>query len=448
MFDRKIVKYLAEWKGRKDRKPLILRGARQVGKTSAVLIFSEKYFKDIVYVNLENPDHFKLFQDKISLRDFENIIKIKFHKKVVPGETLIFIDEIQNSPSLISLLRFFYEERPELHVIGAGSLLEAKIDREGFSVPVGRVEFAYLYPLDFFEYLQAKEEGDLLDFLRNVSINDTIPEGIHSIALRNFYEYTMIGGMPEIVKIYRESYDIDRLRGVYSSLFTSYCEDLYKYSNLADVKYLNYVIEKSPFFSGCIFKYEKFGGSNFRSREMSKTFNTLEKVMLLYQVQATKSTEQPLVPQRKRPKKLIFLDVGLANYQMNIQHEFLNLKDLNSFYRGNIAEQITGQNILSQFIETPPRIFYWAKDKKEGSAEVDFCISLRGRNLGIEVKSGSAGKLRSLYSFAKSVKNKYIIRIYGNSLYNKEIEYNGEKYNLVSIPFYLLPRILETGFLF
>lgn len=156
VFNRKIINYLVEWKGNADRKPLILRGARQVGKTSAVLSFAKRYFSDLIYLNLENIDHLKFFREDISLNDFENIIEIKFHKKIKPGNTLIFIDEIQNSPALIKLLRFFYEERPELHVISAGSLLEAKIEKEGFLFPVGRIEFAYMYPLDFFEFLEAK----------------------------------------------------------------------------------------------------------------------------------------------------------------------------------------------------------------------------------------------------------------------------------------------------
>jgi len=367
MFTRKVIDYLVNWKNKKTRKPLILRGARQVGKTSAVLMFAEKYFKNIIYLNLEKTEHLNLFKEDLSLEDFEKVIQIKFHQEIIPPKTLVFIDEIQNSPSLIKLLRFFYEERPDIYIIAAGSLLQAKIEREGLSLPVGRVEYAYLYPLDFFEYLKAKRETGLLSFLKNVSLDERIPQGIHEIALKLFYEYTMIGGMPEIVKVFLERKNIEELKGIYSSLFTSYSEDVYKYSSLANSKYLTYVIEKSPLFAGTNITYEKFGSSNFRSREMGKAFDILEKVMLLYQIQATKSTELPIIAQRKRPKKLLFLDAGLVNYQMGIQEEFLNLGDLNDFYRGRIAEQIVGQNILAQFIDFPPKIFYWAKEKNRGS---------------------------------------------------------------------------------
>jgi len=162
MFNRRIINYLASWKDKKARKPLILRGARQVGKTSAILMFAKKHFKNIVYLNLEKIEHLNLFKEKISLEDFEKIIQIKFHQKIIPQDTLIFIDEIQNSPSLIKLLRFFYEERPDIYVVAAGSLFQAKIEREGLSLPVGRIEYAYLYPLDFFEYLEARKENELL----------------------------------------------------------------------------------------------------------------------------------------------------------------------------------------------------------------------------------------------------------------------------------------------
>lgn len=448
MFNRRIIKYLIEWKSSKHRKPLVIRGARQVGKTSAILLFAEKYFKDLVYINLENIEHLKLFREELSLKDFEDIIQVKFHRKILPKDTLVFIDEIQNSPSLIKLLRFFYEEKPEVCVVCAGSLLEARVEREGFSFPVGRVEFAYLYPLDFFEYLEAKNESELLNFLRNVTFKDKISPGIHQLALKNFSEYTMIGGMPEIVKVYLEKKDIQHLKSVYSSLFTSYCEDVYKYSSLSEAKYLSFVIEKAPLFAGNAITYEKFGSSNFRSREMGKTFNTLEKVMLLYQVQATKSQDSPLIPQRKRPKKLIFLDVGLVNHQMNIQEQFLSPSDLNDFYRGRIAEQVTGQNLLSQFSNFSPQIFYWSREKTEGSAEVDFCFSLGGKNLGIEVKSQTAGRLKSLFSFAKNVKNSYLVRVYGGTLLKEKVKYEDRVFSLASIPFYLIPRIFDHHFLF
>jgi len=443
MLPRRITSCLVEWKNKKDRKPLVLRGARQVGKTSAALMFGKQNFQNVIHLNLENIEHLRLFREEISLDDFEKIIQIKFHQKITPGKSLVFIDEIQNSPSLIKLLRFFYEERPEVHVLAAGSLFQAKIEGEGFSLPVGRIEYAYLYPFDFFEYLEARSEIELLNFLKSVSSEENIPEAIHQEGLWHFYEYAMIGGMPEVVKSYTENPNIDNLKPIYSSLFTSYAEDVYKYSSLANRKYLSYVIEQSPLFAGTRITYEKFGGSNFRSREMSGAFETLEKVMLIYQANATKSTEIPLIKQSKRPKKLIFLDVGLVNHRMDSQDEYINIKDLSSFYRGRIAEQVIGQNIIAQYVDHIPMILYWAKGKPEGAAEVDFCIQNKGDILGVEIKAGGAGRLRSLISFADNVKNHKLIRIYGGRLKKEKIKIKDRTYNLVSVPFYLTPRISD-----
>ncbi|MCK4377278.1 MAG: ATP-binding protein [Actinomycetia bacterium] len=442
MFHRKIINYLVKWKDKRERKPLVIRGARQVGKTSAVLMFAKKYFKNIINLNLEKSEHLSLFREPVSIEDFEKIIQIKFHQKIIPGKTLVFIDEIQNSPSLIKLLRFFYEEKPDIHVIAAGSLLQAKIEREGLSMPVGRVEYVYLYPLDFFEYLEVKGERELLNFLKDVYLEEHIPRGIHDISLKLFYEYTMVGGMPEIVKIFLEKKDIENLRNIYSSIFTSYTEDVFKYTSLANSKYLAYVIETAPLFAGTNIKYERFGSSDYRSREMSRAFYTLEKVMILYQVQKTNSKNLPLIGKRREPK-LLFLDIGLVNYQMGIQENFINLKNLNDFYRGRIAEQVVGQNILAQFINYPPKIFYWAREKPKGSAEIDFCLNRKGYILGIEVKSGKSGRLKSLFSFGDLVKNSILIRIYSGELKKENIQYSGKNFTLFSLPFYLVPRILE-----
>jgi len=443
MFDRNILKYLKQWKDKRDRKPLVLRGGRQVGKTSAVLMFGEKHFPHVLHINLENVEHSRLFKGNISLDEFKDIVRVKLAQPVTPGQTLVFLDEIQNAPGLIKLLRFFYEQMPDLHVIASGSLLDVILEREGFSFPVGRVEFAYMYPLDFFEFLGAQKERELLDYLKNTSPKKKIPDAIHEDALKKFYEYTMIGGMPEIVRTYAANGDMNALSPLYAALLTGYSEDVYKYSSLANSKYLHYVIEKAPLYAGTTITYDKFGDSHFRSREMGQAFSTLERVMLLYQVWATKSTGIPLVEQFKRPRKLLFLDAGLVNHQMGIQGDFLNLKDLAGLYRGRVAEQVAGQNILAQFMYSLPKVLYWAREKTEGIAEVDFCLQHKGKILGIEVKSASANKLKSLFSFAQAVPDSRLIRIYSGQLKEEKIGISGKSFKVLSLPFYLAPRVLD-----
>ena len=446
MLERRIIKYLKEWKEKDNRKPFILRGARQVGKTFIIWEFGKRYFKDVIYLNMENPEHFNLFLKDVSLEEFEKIVEIKFHKKIT-SQSLVFIDEIQNSPPLIRLLRFFYEDKPEIPVICAGSLFKVKIEKEGLNLPVGRVEYLYLYPLDFFEYLMAKNEDKLLEFLKNIKVGERIPEGIHKLALKLFYEYTMIGGMPEVVNTYLNTQSIEKAKKLCSDIFTAYSEDIYKYTSFANAKYINYVIEKSPLFCGEKIKYENFAGSNFRSREIHKAFELLEKVKLLYEVKATKSTQLPLIPKLKRPKKLIFLDVGLVNYKMGIYSEYLNISDLNEFYRGKISEQIVVQNLIAQYSYTEPEIFYWAKEKPVSRAEVDFCLAREEEILGIEVKSGISKKLKSLFIFALEIKNSQPLRIWPGEFKREMIEVENKKINLISLPFYLVCRVLEKDFL-
>ncbi|MFC1495991.1 ATP-binding protein [Candidatus Margulisiibacteriota bacterium] len=439
MYNRRVIKFLDKWRQRKQRKPLILRGARQVGKTSAVEIFAKRYFKYLIDINLEKAEHLRLFNNQPSLDEFLTIIKAEFKISIIPGETLIFIDEIQNSPHLIKLLRFFYEERPELHIIVAGSLLEAMITREGFSFPVGRVEFCYMYPLDFFEYLEAKQENELLKMLKTYELSQTIPEAIHQMALRIFYEYAMIGGMPEAVAEYLSNHDINNVVKIYSALMAGYLDDVYKYASQADAKYISFIIENAPLFAGTQITYEKFGGSNFRSREMSKAFTLLEKVRLLYQIRATQSNSLPLVPKERRAKKLIYVDIGLINYRLNVLNEYLSINDFGGFFRGKMAEQLVAQNIFSQYIDEVPRIYYWARDRKEGSAEVDFCLNFKGKTLGVEVKSGKVGRLKSLSIFAKYNQESTLIRVYSGRLTKEKINNR----NMISLPFYMVPRIFD-----
>ena len=443
MFDRRIIEYLRDWKDKPSRKPLVVRGARQVGKTSAILIFGKSYFKEIVHLNLEKNEHLRWFKKALSLQDLLNILQVNWKAKLIPGETLIFIDEIQNAPNLIQLLRFFYEDRPDLHVIAAGSLLEAKIEKEGFSFPVGRVEFCYLYPLDFFEYLKAKGEDKLLTLLRGTTLTNPLPAPIHDAALKLFYEYCMVGGMPGVIKEYLENQNINKLLGLYGSLLTAYIEDVHKYASQAEAKYLGHIIETAPLFAGTTITYEKFGGSNYRSREISKAFSLLEKVMLLTQIRATSSLGIPIIAKEKRPKKLIYLDVGLVNFRMNILTAFMQMTDFDGLYQGRIAEQVVAQNILASFTSYPAQLYYWARERQKGSAEVDFCLNHQGKTLGLEVKAGKKGRLKSLQVFAQQVEAPLLARCYSGELKKEKFPIDDKHQSLMSIPFYLVPRIFD-----
>ena len=442
MFNRKILNDLKKWKRSIDRKPLIIRGARQVGKTSAVLMFAKQNYSNVIYINLEKAEHARLFRAQISLDEFLNIIQIKF-KTEITKNTLIFIDEIQNNPSLISLLRFFYEERKDISVIAAGSLLEVKIQKEGLEMPVGRVQYMYMYPLDFFEFLEAIGDINLIKFLKTIDINSKIPTSIHIEALSKFKQYVLIGGMPEVVAKYIKVKNYYELQTIYSSLFTSYMEDVYKYSSHAEAKYLSFIIDNAPLFAGTTITYNKFAGSNYSSREISRAFETLNKTMLVNSVKGTISCKLPLIPKNKKPSKLIFLDTGLVNARLGMIEQFLNTDKIDNFYQGRIAEQVVGQHLLSFDLNQPLNIYYWSREKPLGSAEVDFSFVYKGKIIGIEVKSGSSGKLRSLVQFSKLVNPSVIIKISSQPFGQEKISIANEQYPLLSVPFYLLPRLLS-----
>ena len=442
MFERDFTNYLKRWKNSKGRKPLILRGARQVGKTSVVKMFGEKEFDNLVSINLEKSKDFELFKDVMSLEEFKKVINIAYGKELIAKKTLLFIDEIQNTPNLIELLRFFYEDFQKLHVIATGSLLDVKIKKQGLEMPVGRVEYAYLYPLTFFEFLEAVGEEALLGFLRKVDIREDIPQGIHQKALKLFNEYALIGGMPEIVSLYIQKASQERLDSTYHALLTAYNEDVYKYALKADIKYISYALEQAPYFAGERITYSKFSGSLYRSREMSEAFSILEKAMLLTQIRATKSVQLPLIGQEKRAKKLLYLDVGLVNFKNEIQSKFLRLKDLSDIYRGRIAEQVVGQNLLASEINREQTLYYWGRNKSGSSAEVDFCLVQDGNIIGIEVKSGHSSKLKSLFSLGNVAEGSKLVRVYSGKLKNEKIKYINKEYNLLSVPFYLINRTL------
>ncbi|MFC1595912.1 ATP-binding protein [Candidatus Margulisiibacteriota bacterium] len=442
MFDRNITKYLISWKERPARKPLIIRGARQVGKTVAVELFAEE-FQSFVSLNLDRNDHLQLFHNTNNVQELIQAIQLKTNIRIIPGSTLLFIDEIQNSPEAIKLLRFFYEDFPDLHVVAAGSLLEVKMAKEGFSFPVGRVEYCYMYPVSFNEYLQAMGEAEALHYLSTCTANTSIPPNIHNMLMQKFHEYIFVGGMPEAVKAFAENRDYLELNNIYESILTSYYDDIHKYATKAEVPYIQHCFDKAPFYAGQRMKYEGFGESNYRSREMKNALTLLEKAMIIHSVLPAPSLRLPILPNLKKAGKLLFLDVGLMNYRLGLREQLHTFSALDDLYRGFIAEQIVGQSILvSGEVNQHRQVHYWYRDKQGSSAEVDFVIPFKDTVIPIEVKSGKAGKLRSLHQFMAKADHDIGVRIYSGPL-KLEVQktQDNRSYKLLSLPFYLIERL-------
>lgn len=434
MFRRKIQSLLEEWQKSAIRKPLIIRGARQVGKTSVVREFAHDNFKELLEINLEKREHYRMFDPSTGVDDFLQRVSLMFDKNVESGKTLLFFDEIQESQNVMELLRFFAEEKPDLHIIAAGSLLEDKMG-SGWTIPVGRVEYMYLYPLTFFEYLQAKGKLKLLEKLQNLKLGDGLP--VSELSKELFKEYVRIGGMPEVVANFVKNGSYGEVKEILTRLRVAYDDDIAKYAkSISERKYLELVVEYSPKIAGGLYKYENFGGSLYRSREMGEAIGKIEKVMLLRQVKAINSTNLPLISKDMRPKKMIWLDIGMVNEANNIYQEMIK-----GIYQGKIMEQIVGQTLIAGDARRQMKLGYWARNRDEGSAEVDFCFQHEDYVVGMEVKSGSIQEMKSLFSMLKRGADRVIpIRVSWDELGVENYQYDGKKYKILSLPFCLLER--------
>ena len=304
-------------------------------------------------------------------------------------------------------------------------------------MPVERIDYKYVYPMTFFEYLQAMKKNALLDILNSISPGEQFE--FKDLASSLFKNYIITGGMPEVVNSYINSGNYDEVKTILNRLQTAYTDDIRKYSKSnSDNKYLEYVIEYGARVAGLLFTYENFGGSNYHSREMAEAIGTVEKVMLLKQAVAISLPVLPLTPKFKRPKKMIWLDVGLVNFINDAYKELIT-----GVYKGRIMEQVVGQAIISGGVHKKTELYYWAKERKHGSAEVDFCIQHGTRLVGIEVKSGNILKLRSLFSMASADKNVIPVRVSWDDLKIEKYEFSGKTYKLLSIPFYLIDRLTD-----
>lgn len=440
MLDRSIIGELKKWAASKNRKPLILRGARQVGKTTAVNIFSQK-FDQYIYLNLEIEEEAEFFENK---KPIHEIVKALFFFKNIPvtsGKALIFIDEIQNSPRAIMMLRYFYECYPDLYIIAAGSLFEIMLANKQISFPVGRVQFLYLYPLTFQEFLFAKKEDLALEAINTIPF----PDYAHSKLLQLFHEYTLIGGMPEIVDNYIQTNNIVSLNPIYQSLLTAYIDDISKYARNERMRnILKHCIETAPIEAGKRIKFHGFGGSGFISKDISEALKTLERAMLLYLIYPSFSVEIPAAPQISKSPKLQLFDTGLLNYFAGLQKHFFKYDNLHAFYRGILAKHIVIQEIIGCDRITAHKPNFWTREKKQSNAEVDLLIPYEDYLIPVEIKAGKTGTLRSLHQFINQAPHHFAIRLYsGKHDFQRTKTPVGKEFVLLNLPYFLAFKIFD-----
>ncbi|NOR44656.1 MAG: AAA family ATPase [Candidatus Delongbacteria bacterium] len=402
MIQRKIYKTLLEWKLENNRRPILLRGARQIGKTYIVDFFGKNEFKNIISLNFErNPEYINIFDSVIPDEIIEKIMLFT-GQDIIPGKTLIFLDEIQECPKAITSLRYFYEEKPDIHIIGAGSLLEFTLRKENIKMPVGRIQYLYMYPLTFHEFIDALGESKLGSYISSLDNLKNIPNALHDKLNGLVRKYFIIGGMPAVVREYVESGNIIKCQKIQRSIIDTYSDDFAKYASGSKHLNLSKIFDAVPNMIGQKFIYARVDNS-IKSRDLKEAVTLLETAGIITRVKRTSGAGIPLESGVKDNYfKLVFLDVGILQAISGIYGETAKESDLTAIFKGAVAEQFVGQEILS--LNNPYRrssLFYWARESKSSNAEVDYLIQLNDKILPVEVKSGTIGKMKSMQLYYK-----------------------------------------------
>jgi predicted AAA+ superfamily ATPase len=433
---RNIYKELLVWKTSSTRKPLLLRGARQVGKSHLLRAFGKSEFENLIEINFElQPEYKALFQNSLDPAVITRGIALTSGKAILEGQSLLFFDEIQACPEAITSLRYFYEKMPRLHVIGAGSLVEFALESEKISMPVGRVQSLFLYPFSFQEFLAAKNESLFLQSMKNeVDLFEPIQKTVHEKGLNLVREYSIVGGMPEALSTYFHKAESLQYRRVQLDLMQTFRDDFGKYARRAQHRYLEKVFLSAPALLSKDFKYSLID-REIQSRDLKGALLLLEKAGILRRIKASSGAGLPLEAHADEKRfKLMFLDIGLALAALGLDTELALADDFTAINAGAVAEQFVAQELLGNSVAYEAKqLYYWAKTKKGSSAEVDFLYPYKKFIFPIEVKSGATGKLKSMKAFLEQYEAPFGIRISSHHLSFTD--------RILSVPFYLISSI-------
>lgn len=393
---REVDRHLQTWRADSGRKPLLIRGARQVGKTYTARALGA-FFDELVEVNFERePALGRVFETDLDPRRIMRDLRLVTRKRVEPGRSLLFLDEIQEAPQAIRALRYFFEELPELHVVAAGSLLDFAFESTG--TPVGRVDSLYMYPLSFVEFLSATGDEALAQALGAVQ---EIRQPAHDLLLERLATYLAIGGMPEAVATWARHGDLPRCRRVLAGLADNYRQDFAKYAKRHEIKYVDLLFKEVPSMQGRRFVFSHVPGE-YRVRELAPALGLLEKAGVIHRVLQSPGSGCPLRAGARPDRfKILFLDVGLTQAILGLDTAELILDGATAIiHRGAIAEAFVGQEIIAYGFPWAGReLFYWHREARGSSAEVDYLLEDSGKVIPIEVKSGGRGRLKSMRLF-------------------------------------------------
>lgn len=432
---RDLFKELISWKEAPSRKPLLIRGARQVGKSWLVRKLGES-FDNFVEINFEeNREIETFFADNLDPDSLLFHLSNYLGVPITPGKTLLFFDEIQVCPRALLSLRYFHEKMPNLHVIAAGSLVEFGL--KDLSFPVGRLQYLYLHPLSFGEFLQAVGKEALRELLMKQQ-GQGLPEPIHSQLMEHVRDYLVVGGLPEVVQCFADSRDIPRCQKIQTSILETYRSDFGKYVRRSQVKYVRLLFDSLCLQLGKKFQYAHVS-HDVRSRELSEALDLLEMAGIVHKVYHSNANGVPLDSESNHKKfKVLFFDSGLANRIAGLEiKDLFKDPDISAIHKGMLAELFVGLEIAAYTSPLErPRLYYWHREEPSSNAEVDYVIVKGSEIVPVEVKSGTRGRLYSLKRFLSEKNKTYGLRI-GNSPYSEEGD-------LCFVPFYAIEALLKN----
>lgn len=433
-----IDEQLANWKEKTDRKSLIVRGARQVGKTYSVRNLGKgfKYFLEINF-EMEKEIH-QFFKTNLDPHAICINLSTYYNIPIRDGETLLFFDEIQACEEAISSLRFFYENRPNLHVVAAGSLLEFAI-KDLTSFGLGRIESLFMYPLSFDEFLLAQNLDTLYQLKNNANPDDALIPAFHEKLVVLLKQFLLTGGLPEVVKIFIKTSDLRKAQGILDQLITGLEDDFAKYKKLVPVSRIRDVFDSIVFQSGNKFNLSK-ASLSANHKQIKEAIQLLEMAGLVYKVHHSSADGLPLGA-GINPKnfKIILFDHGIFQRILGLNlSNFLLANDFNAINKGHLAEQFVGMEIIkNSSTNVKHRLFYWQRDKRGSNAEVDYLLQIDAQTIPIEVKSGTQGKMQSLRLFMKEKKIPSGVRI--------SLENFDHYQNIIVYPLYAVKNLLNTN---
>lgn len=407
---RALYSQLQQWKTSPRRKPLLLQGARQVGKTWLLKQFGTKEFSELLYLNFEEtPELDALFQGNLQIERILEALIAFSGKKIVPGETLLFLDEIQMSPRAITSLKYFCEQLPELHVAAAGSLLGVSVGKES-AFPVGKVNFLHLYPLSFNEFLTAVGEEQLAELLTEKSDFTQLSDLLHSKLDELFRKFLYVGGMPEVVKYYADERDFTGVRDIQNEILEAYSRDFSKYASPAESIKITEIWRAIPSQLAKENKKFRFGEirKGSRSSQYASAIEWLHKaglIQIVYHITTPKLPLSGYVDDNKM--KLLMLDTGLLGAVLRLSSRMIITPEaLFKEYNGAFIENAVGCELA---IQNNRELYYWTSKR---AAEVDYIVATeRGAIIPLEVKSGLHRNIASLRSYGNTYTPEWLYRI-------------------------------------